>query len=384
MNEEKINKRDSRKLNTGRVNDLVKTGNKILKILYILFIILLIYVGSLIFKEWKIVSFIGKILAIMSPLFIGWFIAWLLNPLVKKLIKKGMKRTPAVIIVYLIMIAVIALILVFTIPSLGTQISDIVSSVPKIVNDVKEWIDNLFIKLSNLSLQDLDSVKASFLARIDNFAVDLQTSLPTTAMNFISSLISGVGKIALSLIIGFYILFDFDKFSDGFIELLPSNFRDDAEKLLGLLNESLYSFISGTLWLSLLLFVVSVIGFTIIGLNAPVLVAFVCVVTNLIPYIGPYLGAAVAGAIGFSQSSIIGILTLGFIFVVQTIEGNVLQPLVMSKKMNLSPITIIISLLVFEYMFGVIGMVIATPVVALIKVIYNFFDEKYHFFGKID
>ena len=168
MNEEKINKRDSRKLNAGRVNDLVKTGNKILKILYILFIILLIYVGSLIFKEWKILSFLGKILAIMSPLFIGWFIAWLLNPLVKKLIKKGMKRTPAVIIVYLIMIAVIALILVFTIPSLGTQISDIVSSVPKIVNDVKEWIDNLFIKLSNLSLHDLDSVKASFLARIDN------------------------------------------------------------------------------------------------------------------------------------------------------------------------------------------------------------------------
>jgi len=384
MNEEKINKRDSRKLNTGRVNDLVKTGNKILKILYILFIILLIYVGSLIFKEWKILSFLGKILAIMSPLFIGWFIAWLLNPLVKKLIKKGMKRTPAVIIVYLIMIAVIALILVFTIPSLGTQISDIVSSVPKIVNDVKEWIDNLFIKLSNLSLQDLDSVKASFLARIDNFAVDLQTSLPTTAMNFISSLISGVGKIALSLIIGFYILFDFDKFSEGFIELLPTSFRDDAQRLIVLLNESLYSFISGTLWLSLLLFVVSVIGFSIIGLNAPVLVAFVCVVTNLIPYVGPYLGAAVAGAIGFSQSSIIGILTLGFILVVQTIEGNVLQPLVMSKKMNLSPITIIISLLVFEYMFGVIGMVIATPVVALIKVIYNFFDEKYHFFGKID
>lgn len=384
MNEEKINKRDSRKLNAGRVNDLVKTGNKILKILYILFIILLIYVGSLIFKEWKILSFLGKILAIMSPLFIGWFIAWLLNPLVKKLIKKGMKRTPAVIIVYLIMIAVIALILVFTIPSLGTQISDIVSSVPKIVNDVKEWIDNLFIKLSNLSLQDLDSVKASFLARIDNFAVDLQTSLPTTAMNFISSLISGVGKIALSLIIGFYILFDFDKFSEGFIELLPASFRDDAQRLIVLLNESLYSFISGTLWLSLLLFVVSVIGFSIIGLNAPVLVAFVCVVTNLIPYIGPYLGAAVAGAIGFSQSSIIGILTLGFILVVQTIEGNVLQPLVMSKKMNLSPITIIISLLVFEYMFGVIGMVIATPVVALIKVIYNFFDEKYHFFGKID
>jgi predicted PurR-regulated permease PerM len=219
---------------------------------------------------------------------------------------------------------------------------------------------------------------------MDAFSTDIQTGLPTTAMNIISSMISGVGTIALSLILGFYILYDFDKFSEGFIELLPKNFRGEAIKLMGLLNESLYSFISGTLWLSLLLFIVSVIGFSIIGLNAPILVAFVCVVTNLIPYIGPYLGAAVAGAIGFSQSSIIGILTLAFILVVQTIEGNVLQPLVMSKKMNLSPITIIISLLVFEYLFGVFGMVIATPVVALLKIIYNFFDEKYNFFGYKD
>ncbi len=384
MDEDKLKKRDARKINTGRINDLVKTSNKILNILYILFIILLVYVGSLIFKEWKILSFFGKILSIISPLFIGWFVAWLLNPMVNRLIKKGMKRIPSVIIVYLSMIAVIVLILVFTIPSLGTQISDIVSAVPKIVTDVKEWIDDIFIKLSNLSLQNLDSVKSSFLARIDAFSADIQTSLPTTVMNVISSLVSGIGTIALSLILGFYILFDFDKFSEGFIDLLPKNIRSEATRLMGLLNDSLYSFISGTLWLSILLFVVSVIGFSIIGLNAPILVAFVCVVTNLIPYIGPYLGAAVAGAIGFSQSSIVGILTLAFILVVQTIDGNVLQPLVMSKKMNLSPITIIISLLVFEYLFGVFGMVIATPVVALLKIIYNFFDEKYNFFGYKD
>ena len=140
-------------------------------------------------------------------------------------------------------------------------------------------------------------------------------------------------------------------------------------------------FILEKLILSLLLFVVSVIGFSIIGLKAPILVAFICVVTNLIPYIGPYMGAAVAGAIGFAQSSLIGILTLVFILITQTIDGNVLQPLVMSKKMNLSPITIILSLLIFEYLFGIIGMVIATPVVALLKIIYVFFDEKYDFFG---
>ncbi len=384
MDDDKNKGKTFRKINTTRINELVGTGNKILKILYVLFIILLLYVLGLILKEWKIFTTIIKILKIISPLFIGWLIAWLLNPLVKRLQNRGMKRITSVIIVYLIMIIVIGLILFFTISSMGTQISEIVSSVPKIVNDIKEWIDNIFIKLSNLSLQNLDSVKASFLKRIDLFSSDIQTSLPTTAMNIISGLASGVGTIALSLILGFYILFDFDKFTVGFVDLFPKNLKSEVVRLLGLLNDSLYSFISGTLWLSLLLFVVSIIGFTIIGLNAPVLVAFVCVITNLIPYIGPYLGAVVAGAIGFSQSSLIGILTLVFILVVQTIDGNVLQPLVMSKKMNLSPITIIISLLVFEYLFGIIGMVIATPVVALLKIIYNFFDEKYNFFGYKD
>lgn len=377
-----IDKNDgNKKVNTRKVNELVKTGNKILNILYILFIILLVYVVSLIFKEWKILGFLGKIFSIISPIFIGWFFAWLLNPIVKKLTEKGMSRILSTIIAYLAMVLMIVLILAFTIPSLGTQISDIVTAVPSIVSDVKEWINNIFVKISNLSLENLDSVKNTFMSRIETFATDIETSLPEMAMNFVSSLASGIGKILLSLILGFYLLFDFDKVTAGFISLFPKKSRGEISYLLEKLNDSLYSFISGTLWLSLLLFVVSIIGFSIIGLNAPVLIAFVCVVTNLIPYIGPYMGAAVAGAIGFAESSTVGVLTLLFILVVQTIDGNVLQPLVMSKKMNLSPITIILSLLIFEYLFGIFGMIIATPAVALLKIIFVFIDEKYNLFG---
>ena len=370
-----------KKINATKVNQLVGLGNKIAKILYILFIILLIYVLTLIFREWNILSFLGKIIAVISPLFIGWFIAWLLNPIVKKLTDKGLKRGLAVIVAYLLLLVIIGVIIGFSIPSLGDQISDIVSAVPKIAADIKGWIDNIFVKLSNLSLENLDNIKASFLLKIETFATSIQTNLPETAMNIVSSIASGLGKIAISLVLGFYILYDFDKVSEGFLGLFPKKIKTDVVYLLDKLNESLYSFVSGTLWLSLLLFVVSVIGFSIIGLNAPVLISLVCVITNLIPYIGPYMGAAVAAAIGFAESPLIGILTLIFILIVQTIDGQVLNPLVMSKKMNLSPITIIISLLIFEYLFGIIGMVIATPVVAILKIIYVFLDEKFNFFG---
>lgn len=381
---EKLKKSDDKKISSKKINELVGTGNKILKVMYILFVIVLIYVLGLIFKEWHILTFFEKILSIISPLFIGWFIAWLLNPLVEKLTKKGIKRGLSVVIAYLLLIAVLYALFAFTIPSLGTQITEMVSSVPAMVEDVKGWIDNIFIKLSNLSLENLDGVKASFLAKIEMFARDVQTNIPEIAMNVVSSLASSIGKIALSLILGFYLLFDFNKVSEGFVNLFPKKSRKEVKYLLEQLDDSLFSFVSGTLWLSLLLFVTSLIGFSIIGLNAPVLVTIVCVITNLIPYIGPYMGAAVAGAIGFTQSPLIGILTLVFIAIVQTIDGNVLQPLVMSKKLNLSPITIILSLMIFEYMFGIFGMVIATPVVALLKIIYVFFDEKYNFFGYRD
>ena len=302
----------------------------------------------------------------------------------KKLLNKGLKRGFAVTIAYLTMILVVGLVLTFIIPSLGEQISDIVSSIPKIASDISGWIDNIFIKLSSLSLENLDTVRESFINKINLISTNIQTNLPETAVNIVSALASGIGKIIISLILGFYILFDFDKVSKGFIELFPKKSKDDVEYLITQLNDTLSGFINGTLWLSLLLFVVSVIGFSIIGLKAPVLIAFICVITNLIPYIGPYMGAAVAGAIGFTQSPIIGILTLAFILVVQIIDGEILNPIVMSKKLNLSPITIIISLLIFEYLFGIVGMVIATPVVAVLKIIYVFLDEKYNFFGFID
>jgi predicted PurR-regulated permease PerM len=243
--------KEERRVSSKKINSLVNLGNKIGKILYILFIILLIYVITLIVREWKVLSFIGKIFSVISPLFIGWFIAWILNPIVKKMTSKGMKRALAVAIAYLSMIFVVVLTLWFVLPSLGEQISDIVTAMPKIANDIKGWIDELFAKLSSMSLENLDTVKSSFLLKIETFFTSIQTNLPETAVNVVSAVVSGTGKIVISLILGFYILFDFDKVSDGFIGLFPKKLKDDVIELMGKLNDTLYSFVSGTLWLSI-------------------------------------------------------------------------------------------------------------------------------------
>jgi len=363
-----------------KLNNVIGVGNKILSILYILLIILLIYIGILVLKEFNVLPAILKILSVISPLFIGFLIAWLLNPLVTKLTDKGLNRSISVILIFALMIIFLYLFILLAVPAMANQIKDIVGTIPTILSDLKSWVENIFDKIADLSLENLDTTKTHFFDSIEKIGTNLQTNLPQTALNLISSMASGLGKILLSFIVGFYMLFNFNTVSSGFVKLLPKKWRKDADQLLSQISTTTYDYVKGTLVISFMLMIVSLIGFAIIGLKAPFLIALFCAITNLIPYIGPYMGAAVAALVGFSQSSVVGILTLVFIFIVQTLEGNFLTPLFMSKKMNLHPVTILISLLIFEHFFGIIGMVIATPVTALLKIIFNFFDEKFQFF----
>ena len=102
-----------------------------------------------------------------------------------------------------------------------------------------------------------------------------------------------------------------------------------------------------------------------------------CGLTDLIPYIGPYIGGAAAVIVGFTQGPIIGIGTFVIAIIVQLLESYILQPVVMSKAMQLHPVTIIIGLLLFGYFFGIIGMIIATPCMAIIKEIIIFVKHKH-------
>ena len=127
-----------------------------------------------------------------------------------------------------------------------------------------------------------------------------------------------------------------------------------------------------------MVFVISSICFAIAGLKAPLLFGLFCGITNVIPYAGPYIGGAPAVIVALSQSPKIGIVVLISIIVIQTLEGNLIQPLIMSKSARLHPVTVIIGLLVFGHFFGIIGMAISTPVIGACKALFLFFDEKYN------
>lgn len=378
-------KRNDKELDIGKINSLVLLGNKVFQILLVMLIVAGVYIGIKVLKELQIFPFILTILKLLLPLFIGLFIAWLLDPIVSKLKEKGIRRGFGTAICYIVFLGIVFLIVNALIPLLSEQINEFVSNtIPGVYDACRNWINNIFDKFNGIENFDANGMKLELFAKLESIATNLTSSLPAILVTFVTNLFSGVGTFAIGMIIGFYILLDFDKHVRLIYSLVPNHLQKDAYTLVKVVDEPLKRFVIGAIIDCSVVFIISFIGFAIIGLKAPLLFGLFCGITNVIPYAGPYIGGAPAVLVAFSQGTPTGIAVLIFIAVVQALEGNLFQPLIMSKTTKLSPITIILGLLVFGHFFGIIGMVLATPIIGAVKGIILFFDSKYNFLRPLE
>ena len=371
-------KKDNKEIDYRSVNDVLSLTKKILSVLLVLLIILISWVGLQILSELAIKDIFVTIIGILSPLFVGLIVAWLLNPFVKWLTKKKIKRPLGVAIAYVLLIGGIALVLGTIIPALYNQIIDFADSLPSLFKTIEEWLTDLFNNLNKSVPFELETVKDNAFAEIEKIGNDLVSTLPTMIISVGGTIVSGFSTFLVGLVIGFFLLLSFDNMEEAYIFLFPKNWRADVETLLGKINKSLKNYVIGVLIDAIVVFIICAITFSAIGLRAPLLFALFCAITNVIPYVGPYIGAVPAVIVGFSMSPTIGLLTCVAIMIIQFIEGNFLQEYIMSKSTKLHPVTIIIGLLVFQHFWGIAGMVFSTPIIAILKIIFNFIDHKWH------
>ena len=361
-----------------KLNELVVLSRNTVKILYIFLIIIGIYAIIRLAKEIKILEFILILLKVMSPLVIGFIIAWLFDPLVKWLQKKGIRRSIGTAITYVILIGAIALVMGGLIPLLSEQINEFIKVIPNIIDKAQVVLDETLGRLSVIDGLDIEALKKEILDKIIEIGSNITSDIPSLLVTFVKNIFSGMGSIIVGLVIGFYLLMSFNNVNETIITLLPKRIQRNTNEIFYEVNGSLRRFVLGAALDSLLIFIVSSIGFTIVGLKAPFLFALFCALTNVIPYAGPYIGGIPAVIVGFSQGGAVGIFTLLIIVIVQFLEGNFIQPLVMSKTTKLHPVTIMTGLLVFGHFWGIIGMFISTPIIASLKAIFTYFDDKYN------
>ena len=376
------NKKD-KELDYESLNQILTIGSKLSGIFYIISLIAIVLLGTYLIKEWGILSFIGEFLSVISPIFIGFLIAWLFEPLVKWLQKKKVPRIVGCIISYLIIFGILFLLLYLLIPTFIDQIKDFAATIPELLKNSQKILDKFFETFSRVTDIKVSGIKKEVYMALENLGVILTTNIPAALINIGKSIFSGGVTFILGLMIGFYILYDFNKIKENIENILPKTWRKNYRELSTRLNNSLRNYFQGLFFIMILIFITQSIGLTLAGLQAPLIFALFCALTDVIPYFGPYIGAIPAVIVGFTASPLTGILVIISILIVQLIENNFYQPLIMGHTMKLHPVTIMIGLLVFQHFFGIIGMIVATPVIAAFKVITNYLDEKLNIKNKL-
>lgn len=369
------------KINYRNLNEVISLSKKILNVFLVVLIVGIVMGSIFVLRELNIFNFLMGLLKVVAPFFIGLIIAWILDPLVSYLQKKNVKRSVGAVIVFCFFIIILYLLFRLILPMLYAQINDFLGTLPSLLISIKEFISDLFDGFSKTGL-DLSSIEQNIYKSLEVIGTDITTKLPSNMISYLSSFVSSIGSFMIGLIVGFYLLIDFDGIKHV-LDLIPKKYHKDIISLCEKLNGAFKKFVQGTLLIGLIIMILSTVGYTAIGLTTPLLFGFICGITNIIPYIGPWIGGAICVIVGFTISPMVGILAGVVAFAIQQIDNIILQPVVMGKTMKLHPVSIMIGLLVFGYFFGIIGMIFATPIMAGIKIVINHFDEKYEIMDKI-
>lgn len=367
--------KEKEKINISNLNKCIKEYKNLAHYLNLLVAIAIISLSIYILNKLHVFAFMCDFLKVISPLFIGLLFAWLLSPIIDKLIEKKVPKVVACIIVYTILIGLIILILALVIPNFVSQIKDLIAAMPNILEELKELINNI---LGNSDSASIHNIKKNIFKTVGDISTSYSTTLPETLIGGTKSFISLLTTFILGLMISFYLSYDYHLITQKVYGIIPEKYHENTKDLIRRINSSLRSYVQGVLLVMLLVFISQAIGLSLAGLKAPLIFALFCAITDVIPYFGPWIGAVPAIIVGFTISPATGIFTIISIIIVQTLENNFYQPLIMGHTMKLHPVVIMIGLLIFGHFFGIIGMIVATPLVATIKIIFGFTNEKLH------
>jgi predicted PurR-regulated permease PerM len=324
---------------------------KIKKLKELVLILVAIILVVFLIKYLNIFKYLGIILTVLIPLFIGFIYAWIFNPLIVKLSKK-VNRNVVCILLFLVFVFLFSMFIYYLVPMFYKEVMEFIKLLPGLLSKIE-------IKVESIGLRDM----------LDKLILFVMNSLPDYFISFVKGTFKYVGVIVIGLILGLYISFDYEKIVSNIYSIVPKKYKCVVINLSQDVSSSVRRCVNGTLLVASFVFILDSICFLVIGLENSLLLGMICGLTDLIPYVGPYMGGMVAVLVGFTESKRLGILCLIVCLVVQVIESYVLQPVVMSKSIKISPVLIIVGLLVFGKFFGVFGMVLATPILAMVKVV---------------
>lgn len=341
------------------------------------------YLGAIIgvfyfLQSLGIMDKVFQILIALTPVYVGFLICWISMPLANKLKKIGLNKSIAAFISLFIMFGVLLLALSLIIPLFASQLSDLIKNFPDIYKSVVTNInDLLFNKLhidKNMQLPE-NFNKTELVQKYGSIVVNYSLSTLNNIFGFFVS-------VATAVVVSFFMVKDIDKFKTKIYNLLSKKSKDkNNNRMLMEIDTTIVSYIKGTLLDSAIVGVMTTIVCTILGLDYAIVFGIIITVLNLIPYIGAIISELIAALYAFTVGGpVLALITFGCLVAVQVIDSNVLQPNIIAKSVNIHPVAVLAGLIVFNLLWGIVGMLFAVPILAILKIIikykFNFFADE--------
>lgn len=336
----------------------------------------IIIISILIFRFFTVPRSFAPITKLLQPFIWAFSIAYLLNPLLIKVEEKfKLKRIWSILIVYAILIICIIIIITIFTPKIGLGLSNLVKEFPKFVEITENYINTHTL---NLGILDRLGVTNYLYENLTNIISQITASLNpifnktiTQLIGFTSAVTSTLTNFALGLIISVYMLKDKESFKKQAKALMYAIFTPErAEKIIDIgreCNIQFSSFLIGKMIDSAIIGVLCFIGLSLLKTPYALILSTIVGITNMIPYFGPFIGMIPATIITLFYSPIKALWVLIFIFLLQQFDGLYLGPKILGMHVGLTPFWIITSVTIGGGVAGVMGMLLAVPIAAVIK-----------------
>lgn len=330
---------------------------------------------------------VGKLISILMPFFMGILIAYLfyipcrqIEKLFRKIKPKFINKRArglSVITVYIIAILILIIVINILIPALSKSIMDLASNLPgyyqSAINFVNEMPDDWVIKKESVqkiisNLQEIDITTIISLENISDY------------INGVIGVANTIFSVFVSLIMSVYILLERGEILKFVKRLARALFKEETCKALDNYfikgNGIFFKFISSQVIDAIIVGIIVSIAMWILGVKYWVLLGFMIGLFNIIPYFGAIVAVAIATIItvftgGFTKA----LWMLIVVVILQQLDANIINPKIVGNALKLSPILVVFSVTVFGAYYGVLGMFLAVPIIALIKILVNDFIE---------
>ncbi|HZD22726.1 MAG TPA: AI-2E family transporter [Acidimicrobiia bacterium] len=322
---------------------------------------------------WVLLYIVGEIRVIWLPISLAAGLVFLLEPAVKVFQRLRLPRIVGALVSMLMLIGVIVAAGALVWPTVQAQGTELITRLPDLYVSSVDWIRDTAANLG-VEIDEFLSQEA-----IEEWLRDPANQ--ETIQNLLFGFGAGAGAVLrgvagtltvaiLAPVLAIYILFDLDRFKTQGLELTPPKYRDEVAYVGGEVGTAMGSFVRGQLLVALIVGALSSVGMWAIDLPFWLLIGIIAGFLNLIPFVGPIVGGALAALVALLEGDLwMAVWAVVIMIAIQQIDNHLITPMVQRARVNLSPLVIVLALVIGGALAGLFGVLVAIPTTAAARII---------------